>query len=64
MRRKRVLIKGLKLLRNEGATRRDEWNRPNKKAQARLARRQKSYDKLLAKGKLDAGYKRPGSLKK
>jgi hypothetical protein len=55
------IILGLKKMRVPGATRRDEWNRPNRKAAARLAMRLKDYEKM---GKTrDDGFCKPGSMK-
>jgi len=55
------LVGGLKKMRNPNASRRDEWNRPNRKAAARLALRIKMYEK---EGKTrDNGFCKPGSLK-
>lgn len=54
-------ILGLKKMRVSGATRRDEWNRPNAKAAARLEARIKDYEKS---GKTPSdGFNRPGSMK-
>ena len=56
--KKQVL--GLKRMRTPGATRRDEWNRPNAKALARLEVRVKSFEKHGDKG---GAFHRPGSMK-
>lgn len=54
-------LKGLKKLRVSGASRRAEWNRPNRKAEARLNARLADYEKTGKQAQ--EGFKRPGSMK-
>lgn len=56
-------IKGLKKLRNAGATRKAEWGNPNRKAQMRLDARLADFQKGGDKSAGDHLMHRPGSMK-
>lgn len=53
---------GLKSCKRPGATRRDEWNRPNDKAAKRLAWRTKEWERS-PKSAGDHQHHKPGSMK-
>jgi len=55
-------VKGLKKLRNPGAIRREEWNRPNRKSKKRLGARVNDFERTLASA--GDGFHKPNSNKK